>query len=191
MTIEQVGILLSLLITILGWSVTAYYQRRILERQIAAEREKEIRQAIIPRKIQLLEQIKSWVEEGYKLWHLWRGRSSQEYISRQDVVSKELLREQREKLDEQIKNWTTVEYTTIEALVEIVEPFNPLIEDSLNTILKELVRAMPTGNPHYYDEHPDYEKKSNIVIDTYYPKALWKINALIEKIIQEKYPSKN
>jgi hypothetical protein len=35
--------LLSLLVTILGWGVTAYYQRRILERQIKAENERESR----------------------------------------------------------------------------------------------------------------------------------------------------
>lgn len=40
MTIEEIGILLSLLLTIIGWSVTAYYQRQISERQIKAEREK-------------------------------------------------------------------------------------------------------------------------------------------------------
>jgi len=40
MTIEEIGILLSLLLTTVGWSVTAYYQRQISERQIKAEKEK-------------------------------------------------------------------------------------------------------------------------------------------------------
>lgn len=40
MSIEQIGILLTLLLTILGWSVTAYYQRQILEKQIQADKEK-------------------------------------------------------------------------------------------------------------------------------------------------------
>jgi hypothetical protein len=44
MTIEQIGILLSLLLTILGWSVTAYYQKQILEKQLKAEKEKQTHQ---------------------------------------------------------------------------------------------------------------------------------------------------
>jgi hypothetical protein len=40
MSIQDVGILLSLLLTISGWGITAYYQRRILERQISADKER-------------------------------------------------------------------------------------------------------------------------------------------------------
>lgn len=64
MTIEEIGILLSLLVTIIGWSVTALYQKRILERQIIADKEKEVRQLIIPARVQQLQEIKNWLQTG-------------------------------------------------------------------------------------------------------------------------------
>jgi hypothetical protein len=249
MTIEQIGILLSLVLTLLslvltivGWSVTAYYQRRILERQIAAEKEKEVRQLIIPHKIQQLEQIKNWVEEGYKLWHLWKDRPRQGYIST------EKLGEQREEIDRLITTWVSVDYMTIESLVSIIEPYDdepphskphgikslwarkrqtprslfegiqdePLhskphgikslwtrkrqapgriferVQDnnSLTDMLSKLVHAMPTGNPNYYDEHPDFETQTDMVFDTYYPEIMRRIDELIEQAVKEEKPKR-
>jgi len=44
MTFAEIGTLISLFLTILGWSITAYYQRRILERQIKADQDKLAKQ---------------------------------------------------------------------------------------------------------------------------------------------------
>jgi hypothetical protein len=99
MTIEQIGILFSLILTILGWSVTAYYQRKILERQITAEREKEIRQVLIPRKLQELDTLKKWLEEGYKLLE------RREKLTYQKNISLRLLEKQRQEIDVNIQEW--------------------------------------------------------------------------------------
>jgi hypothetical protein len=40
MTIQDIGILTTLVLTIIGWGVTFYYQRKLLEQQIKADREK-------------------------------------------------------------------------------------------------------------------------------------------------------
>jgi hypothetical protein len=63
MTSEQIS-LLTLLITILGWSVTALYQRRILERQIKAERELVARQLFVPGRVKQLEEFRAWLQES-------------------------------------------------------------------------------------------------------------------------------
>lgn len=180
MTIEQIGILLSLLLTILGWSITAFYQRQILERQIAAEKERETRQLLIPRRIQQLEKIKSWAEEGYRLWHLWNDRPRQGYM----LVGR--LRQQREEIDRRINIWATVDYTTVEAMAKIIERFDIKewgddIEEarSLVSMLSKLVESMPTGNPHYYDEHPAVESSIEPVFVTYLPQIMRRIDELI------------
>lgn len=44
MTIEEIGIIASLFLTFIGWSTTAYFQRKILDRQIQAEKDKLVQQ---------------------------------------------------------------------------------------------------------------------------------------------------
>lgn len=63
MTPELIS-LLTLLITILGWSVTALYQRRILERQIKAERELAALQLFLPSRVKQLEDFRVWLQES-------------------------------------------------------------------------------------------------------------------------------
>jgi len=187
MTIEIIGIFfssLSLLITIIGWSVTARYQKEILERQIAAEREKDIRQIIIPRKIQQLETIKNWVENGYKLWHRWKDRPRQEYMSN------ESLKAQREEIDKDIHNWISVEYMPVEAILDTIEPYETREDGSLSDMLSKFATAMPTGNPHYYDEQPKFELyKTELSIEESYSEIMQKIDTAIEKVVREKQPS--
>jgi hypothetical protein len=188
MTIEEIGILLSLFslfITILGWSITARYQKQILERQIAAEREKDIRQIIIPRKIQQLETIKNWVENGYKLWHRWKDRPRQEYMSN------EKLKAQREEIDKRIYHWVSVEYMPVESILNIIEPYKTREDDSLTDMLSKFARAMPTGNPHYYDEHPNFETNTDLFFDMFYSKIMQKIDELIEQVVREKKVKRN
>ncbi len=67
MSIEQIGIFITLIITIAGWLVTGYYQRQILDRQIKYEREKEARQLIIPDRIQQIKNLRDWIEEGLEI----------------------------------------------------------------------------------------------------------------------------
>jgi hypothetical protein len=186
MSIEKIGILLSLLsllITILGWSITARYQKQILERQIAAEREKDIRQIIIPRKIQQLETIKDWVENGYKLWHRWKDRPRQEYMFN------EKLKAQREEIDKRIHNWVSVEYMPVESILDIIEPYETREDDNLADMLSKFASAMPTGNPHYYDEHPNFETNTDLFFDKCYSEIMQKIDGLIEQVVREKRPS--
>src|SRR5271157_1207309 len=67
MTIEQIGILLTLLLTIIGWVVTAYYQRKILDHQLESEKERDARMLIIPARIQRLNEMRTWVDSSTKI----------------------------------------------------------------------------------------------------------------------------
>jgi len=95
MTIEQIALIisaLSLLITVIGWAVTAYFQRQLLERQIRAENVRVIRQLYIPQRIQQLENIKGWLQEGVGL------------ISKKNEKSR-LSPKDRELLEKQYREW--------------------------------------------------------------------------------------
>lgn len=72
-TFEQwtIGIaLFSLLVTICGWVYTALSQRKLLEMQNKAERERDSWQLIHPPRIQELREMKGWVENGSRLFAL-------------------------------------------------------------------------------------------------------------------------
>ncbi len=71
MTIEQIALItsflisiFSLLVTVIGWGVTAYFQKQLLDRQIQAESKRVSRQLYIPKRILQLEEIKNWLQEG-------------------------------------------------------------------------------------------------------------------------------
>lgn len=59
--------LLSLLVTIIGWFYTAYHQRRILERQIVAEKDKERNKIYISQTLSEISMLRKWFNEGYAL----------------------------------------------------------------------------------------------------------------------------
>ncbi|MEW5989030.1 MAG: hypothetical protein AB1791_20585 [Chloroflexota bacterium] len=86
MTTEQltlvttiIGWFVTVALTAIGWVVIAYFQRRLLERQLQAEKElhslklaadheKEARQLITPQKIQDLQSLRSWLQEGFEFF---------------------------------------------------------------------------------------------------------------------------
>lgn len=55
---------MSLIITIIGWSVTARRQKELLERQISAEHNKAKLSFSIPRQLQMIDSIREWKLEG-------------------------------------------------------------------------------------------------------------------------------
>jgi hypothetical protein len=57
---------LTLIVTIVGWIVTYRLQRQILERQLLAERERDVRQLIIPARLDELRNLRRWFQEGMK-----------------------------------------------------------------------------------------------------------------------------
>ena len=57
----------SLLVTIIGWGITAYFQKKLLDKQIHAENTRVSRQLYIPQRIMQLEKIKNWLQEGIEL----------------------------------------------------------------------------------------------------------------------------
>lgn len=57
----------SLLVTIIGWGITAYFQKKLLDKQIQAENTRISRQLYIPQRIMQLEKIKNWLQEGIEL----------------------------------------------------------------------------------------------------------------------------
>ena len=59
---------LSLIATILGWSITYTYQKKLLNVQISAERQKTIMQFSIPYKLEQIKRIKEWKAEGISLY---------------------------------------------------------------------------------------------------------------------------
>ena len=98
-TIEQLGILITLVLTVLGWFVTAWYQRKILDHQLASERRKDAKQLIIPVRIQKLNEIRSWVDRSIELMTLKLGNLL-------SVLSSEEFPEpQINDLGENFRNW--------------------------------------------------------------------------------------
>ncbi len=57
----------TLIVTSIGWLVTALIQKKILDRQLKADLEKEIRQVTVPRKLKDLDEINEWLQEGGNL----------------------------------------------------------------------------------------------------------------------------
>ena len=53
MTTGEAIALFTLLVTILGWFVTGFYQRRILKTQLESERERDARQLYLPRQYRM------------------------------------------------------------------------------------------------------------------------------------------
>lgn len=70
MTIEQVGIIATLILTVIGWGITAFIQWQILGRQISAEKEGQIRTIIFTERLKQLTELKTWFQDGEKLWRM-------------------------------------------------------------------------------------------------------------------------
>ena len=67
MTISVFASFVTLVVTIIGWVVTYRFQRKILEKQIEAERLRDVRALIVPRRIQSLGNLKQWLQQGQQL----------------------------------------------------------------------------------------------------------------------------
>jgi hypothetical protein len=183
MTIEQTGILLSLLLTIVGWGITAYYRRRILDRQIAAEREKEARQLIIPRKMEQLDAIKEWLEAGYRLWRL---RESLPYDA--DNISKKELENRRQEIDKQIHEWGA-HYWSMVALAGVLDPRDAESEQpegrkDLGFMLSGIYHNMPTVNLAY-DDDPKFSEHTRGIFMGFFPQAILRVDQVIEQTIKK------
>lgn len=183
MKIDQIGVLLSLLVSILGWSVTAYYQKKLLERQIQAEEDREVRKYIISRKVQQLEEIKEWLEEGYRLWsvrdHLpYRGNISEQRI---------LVSEQH-RLDNEISEWAS-RYGSISTMVRLLEKLNEKpcpeeSEQSLGWMISRMYLNMPTVNLAYDEDSKFSDNALQMYLD-YFELSIKKVECIIEMIIHE------
>jgi hypothetical protein len=69
-SIAALAAVASLIVTIVGWLLTARAQRQLLARQIEAERERERQRLFLPQRVQQLRDLKSWFEEGLRLLRL-------------------------------------------------------------------------------------------------------------------------
>ena len=78
-SLALIGTGLTLIVTIGGWIVTYRLQRRILERQVLAERDRDVRQLIIPARLDELRNLRRWFQEGLKYQSLGKA-----VYSRQD-----------------------------------------------------------------------------------------------------------
>jgi hypothetical protein len=61
---EQIISLIGLLVTVLGWGATAYYQRQLLEKTITADKEKPIQQRrleLLPGTLDKLQETHGWL----------------------------------------------------------------------------------------------------------------------------------
>ena len=58
---------ISLIVTVIGWSITARRQKELLERQISAERDKARLGFSIPRYIKMIDDVREWKLEGDRI----------------------------------------------------------------------------------------------------------------------------
>jgi len=71
MSIEIVTIIIasiSLIATVLGWSITYRYQKKLLDSQLSAEKQETIMQFSIPYKLEQIKRIRDWKTEGISLY---------------------------------------------------------------------------------------------------------------------------
>lgn len=80
--------LVTLLFTVCGWLYTASAQKRLLEMQLEANKERDARQLYIPQRVERLRELRDWFEEGMALlnmrkqsiagiearYHLWQSK---------------------------------------------------------------------------------------------------------------------
>jgi hypothetical protein len=75
---EQILPFLSLLATIIGWFLSYRYQKRILERQIQAENERKNHDIVFTQRIEQLNEIKLWLQNGERLWRMRKIQKGKE-----------------------------------------------------------------------------------------------------------------
>jgi hypothetical protein len=182
---------ISLILTIIGWKKTYDYQRKILERQIDAEKEKELRQLIVSRKIEQIRQITDWVTSGHSLWVEWLNRPKQLHLKSKDE------QEKREAIDRKITNWKSIKYQPIYAIIASIEELDKLAiaaipkdeyPESLAEMISNILGAMPAinSNPHYYDENHMWSLEKSIDWDNSYPKILRRLEFLKDLVLAGK-----
>ncbi len=135
MTIEQLGILLTLLLTTVGWMVTAYYQRKILERQLESERQKEARLLVVPVKIQRLNEMRSWVDAALELIPLKLNNLVYKHYNTKSEMPPS------ENLGNKFKDWVSSsgKYTALITQLEI--EYEPKTR-GLSTLISQLYQNM-------------------------------------------------
>ena len=177
MTPEQLA-LLTLLVTIVGWAVTAFYQRRLLERQISADKDAAKRELLIPRYIQDLSTIRSWLEEGYRLWRL------REHIPfRDDLKAARQVAVEKRALDEHIATWAA-QHGSISTLARLVDRKIPATVDddvgtNLNLMISRIYLNMPTVNLAYDEDERFPDGALRAYLD-YFEPCIRRIERLIE-----------
>jgi hypothetical protein len=171
LNIEEIGILLTLLLTILGWGVTSFYQRQLLERQISVDKDKEI----IARKLTELDKLKSWLEDGFRLWKKREGIAS--------LPAKQRA-EHRVKIDYEILDWAA-KYGPFASLASTFDAAEAtrnrhLTQRPLRNVISGIYRKMPVVDSAY-DKFPDSSQKLDQLFADDYPEAMKRIEALIEQ----------
>ena len=65
---------ISLIVTIIGWTRTYKNQQLLLERQLQAERKKKNSEVVFSQRLEQLNEIKKWFENGEHLWRFHRNQ---------------------------------------------------------------------------------------------------------------------
>lgn len=78
--IAAVVSILPLIVTIIGWWATYNSQKQLLERQIKADKHRDVWQQVNVPRIQELRELKSWLEEGMRVRDSqWIGKEEAEW----------------------------------------------------------------------------------------------------------------
>ena len=132
-TIEFITIVLStisLIVTIVGWTITAKLQKELLERQISAEHHKTILGFSIPRQLKMIDDVRDWKLEGDRIGI--------------NIELNKLNKEEKEDIFQKLLSWREKFYfyginekvLLLDQLTE--EHFYLLIDNYLNISLKIL-----------------------------------------------------
>ncbi len=138
--------ILSLIVTIVGWSFTSRNQKELLDKQIAADKQQTKLQFAIPRRIDQFDKIKSWVTETRQI--------------KREVINPYLSPDDKPKIIERFKEWEALFWTEINPTADIFDP-------ALSVALRKAFVLQHMTFSFILTDHRDY-------IDTSAHKALLK-----------------
>jgi len=106
---------LSLIATIVGWSITYNYQKKLLHIQVSAEKQKTIMQFSIPYKLEQIKRIKEWKAEGISM-----------YLQLETIPNKDVIRnEMKAKAD----NWGSEVFSELIQIAALLDPIDERIKN--------------------------------------------------------------
>ncbi len=169
--------LFTLLVTIFGWVFTGRLQKQLLERQIAADSEREARQHIIPRRLEELENLKSWFKQGAKF------ANTRPFVK--GTVSANEITQQRH-------DWETQGQTFL-AYIDQFDSTPPIKMEQMKYSLVQLIKRYYAGVWNSLGkENLDSDESDQLIyaIEHILPAAIKKIDGLIEQTAINQQKSK-